>query len=218
MPKRYDLIVFDWDGTLVDSTQAIVESVQSAALDAGLPVPSADAARGIIGLELGAAIDALFARLSEAELRYLVERYRYHYLARDHAVPLFDGVADAMAELESHGFMLAVATGKTRRGLERAFANTGIQRHFVASRCADECHSKPNPQMLHALMNQLGVDASRALMVGDTPYDLQMARNAGVDSLAVSYGAQPLEALLPHAPQAHFDKFTQLRQWLIIHA
>lgn len=218
MPKRYDFIVFDWDGTLVDSTQAIVESVQHASEDVGLPVPDDEAARGIIGLELGAAIDALFSGLTEVQLQTLVERYRYHYLVRDHAVPLFDGVADAMKELETQGFMLGVATGKTRRGLERAMANTELKRHFLATRCADECHSKPHPQMLHELMDELGIEAERTLMVGDTPYDLQMARNAGVDSLAVSYGAQPLEALLPYAPLAHFDRFTKLYQWLIINA
>jgi phosphoglycolate phosphatase len=218
MPKQYDFIVFDWDGTLVDSTQAIVESVQLASVDAGLPVPSDEAARGIIGLELGAAIAALFDDLTGEQLQYLVERYRYHYLVRDHAVPLFEGVADAMKELESQGFMLGVATGKTRRGLERAMANTALKPHFMATRCADECHSKPHPQMLEELMDELGVQAERTLMVGDTQYDLQMARNAKVDSLAVSYGAQPLESLLPHAPLAHFDRFTKLHQWLIINA
>jgi len=218
MPKQYDLIVFDWDGTLVDSTQAIVESVQSAALDAALPVPTDEAARGIIGLELGAAIAALFDELTETQLQYLVERYRYHYLVRDHAVLLFEGVAEAMRELETQGFMLGVATGKTRRGLERAMDNTALRPHFLATRCADECHSKPHPQMLDELMDELGVEAERTLMVGDTQFDLQMANNAGVDSLAVSYGAQPLEALLPHEPLAHFDRFTKLHQWLIIHA
>lgn len=218
MPKRYDLIVFDWDGTLVDSTQAIVESVQLASEDVGLPMPTDEAARSIIGLELVAAIDALFEGLSEAQMQTLVERYRYHYLVRDHAVPLFEGVADAMNGLETQGFMLGVATGKTRRGLERAMANTSLKPYFLATRCADECHSKPHPQMLHELMGELGVEAERTLMVGDTPYDLQMARNARVDSLAVSYGAQPLEALLPHAPLAHFDRFTKLHQWLIINA
>jgi phosphoglycolate phosphatase len=114
--------------------------------------------------------------------------------------------------------MLSVATGKTRRGLDRAMASTELQPHFLASRCADECFSKPHPQMLLELMDELGVEPERTLMIGDTSYDLQMAQNAGVGSLAVSYGAQPLEALLPHAPLAHFDRFTKLHQWLIINA
>lgn len=218
MTRRYDLIVFDWDGTLVDSTHAIVESIQHAARDAGLPVPDADASRGIIGLELRRAIAELFGAVSAAQIDYLIERYRYHYLVRDHAVPLFEGVTEALTQLREQGWMLAVATGKTRRGLERAFDNTGTRGHFLASRCADECHSKPHPQMLEELLDELGAAAARALMVGDTGYDLQMARNAGMDSLAVSYGAQPLEALLAHGPRAHFDRFTKLHQWLIINA
>jgi len=218
MPKQFDLIVFDWDGTLVDSTHAIVESVQGAAEDAGLPIPSATAARGIIGLELNRAIATLFPEASESQILYLAERYRYHFLVRDHAIPMFEGVAAAIEELAGEGFMLSVATGKTRRGLDRAMTATELHPHFLASRCADECFSKPHPQMLHEIMDELGATPERTLMIGDTTYDLQMARNAGVSSLAVSYGAQPLENLLEHAPLAHFDRFTQLHQWLIINA
>jgi phosphoglycolate phosphatase len=218
MPKQFDLIVFDWDGTLVDSTHAIVESIQGAAEDAGLPVPSAVAARGIIGLELHRAIATLFPDASEAQILSLAERYRYHFLVRDHAIPMFEGVAEAIAQLADEGFMLSVATGKTRRGLNRAMTATELHAHFLASRCADECFSKPHPQMLHEIMDELGAIPERTLMIGDTSYDLQMARNAGVSSLAVSYGAQPLESLLEHEPLAHFDRFTQLHQWLIINA
>jgi len=218
MPRRYELIVFDWDGTLVDSTHAIVESIQHAARDLGLPVPEAAASRGIIGLELHRAIRTLFGDVSEQQVEQLAERYRYHYLVRDHAVPMFDGAADSLRQLRETGFMLGVATGKTRRGLERAFDNTGTRDHFLATRCADECHSKPHPQMLHEVMDELGVTPERALMIGDTQFDLQMARNAGMDSLAVTFGAQPLEALLPHGPLAHFDNFANLHQWLIINA
>lgn len=218
MPKQFDLIVFDWDGTLVDSTHAIVESVQGAAEDAGLPIPSDAAARGIIGLELQRALATLFEGVSEEQVRYLAERYRYHFLVRDHAIPMFEGVAEAIEELTEEGFMLSVATGKTRRGLDRAMSTTGLHPHFLASRCADECFSKPHPQMLHEIMDELGVMPERTLMIGDTSYDLQMASNAGASSLAVSYGAQPLETLLEHAPLAHFDRFTKLHQWLIINA
>lgn len=218
MPKQFDLIVFDWDGTLVDSTHAIVESIQGAAEDAGLPIPSAAAARGIIGLELHRAIATLFPEASEAQILFLAERYRYHFLVRDHAIPMFEGVAEAMLQLAEEGFMLSVATGKTRRGLNRAMTTTELHPHFLASRCADECFSKPHPQMLHEIMDELGATPERTLMIGDTSYDLQMARNAGVSSLAVSYGAQPLESLLEHEPLAHFDRFTQLHQWLIINA
>jgi phosphoglycolate phosphatase len=218
MPKQFDLIVFDWDGTLVDSTHAIVESIQGAAEDAGLPIPSVAAARGIIGLELHRAIATLFPEASEAQILFLAERYRYHFLVRDHAIPMFEGVAEAILQLAEEGFMLSVATGKTRRGLNRAMTTTELHPHFLASRCADECFSKPHPQMLHEIMDELGATPERTLMIGDTSYDLQMARNAGVSSLAVSYGAQPLESLLEHEPLAHFDRFTQLHQWLIINA
>jgi phosphoglycolate phosphatase len=218
MPKQFDLIVFDWDGTLVDSTHAIVESILGAAEDAGLPLPTEAAARGIIGLELHAAIAALFEDISEEQVRFVAERYRYHFLVRDHAIPMFEGVAEAIEELVEEGFMLSVATGKTRRGLDRAMTTTELHSHFLASRCADECFSKPHPQMLHEIMDELGVMPERTLMIGDTSYDLQMASNAGVSSLAVSYGAQPLENLLEHTPLAHFDRFTKLHQWLIINA
>lgn len=218
MPKQFDLIVFDWDGTLVDSTRAIVESIQSAAEDAQLPVPAEAAARGIIGLELNAAIATLFQQVSEAQIQFLAERYRYHFHVRDHGIPLFEGVTEAIHELSESGFMLSVATGKTRRGLDRAMQATELEPHFIASRCADECFSKPHPQMLQELMDELAVEPERTLMIGDTSYDLQMAQNAGVRSLAVSYGAQPLEALLPHTPLAHFERFTKLHQWLIINA
>jgi phosphoglycolate phosphatase len=218
MPKQFDLIVFDWDGTLVDSTHAIVESIQGAAEDAGLPIPSAAASRGIIGLELHRAIATLFPEATEAQVLYLAERYRYHFLVRDHAIPMFEGVPEAIEELASAGFMLSVATGKTRRGLDRAMKATELHPHFLASRCADECFSKPHPQMLHEIMDELGAVPERTLMIGDTSYDLQMAGNAGVRSLAVSYGAQPLESLLEHGPLAHFDRFTQLHRWLIINA
>lgn len=218
MPKQFDLIVFDWDGTLVDSTHAIVESILGAAEDAGLPLPTEAAARGIIGLELHAAIATLFEGVSEEQVRFVAERYRYHFLVRDHAIPMFEGVTEAIEELTSEGFMLSVATGKTRRGLDRAMATTELHPHFLASRCADECFSKPHPQMLHEIMDELGATPERTLMIGDTSYDLQMARNAGVSSLAVSYGAQPLESLLEHTPLAHFDRFTKLHQWLIINA
>lgn len=218
MPKQFDLIVFDWDGTLVDSTHAIVESIQGAAEDAGLPIPAAAAARSIIGLELHRAIATLFPEASEADILFLAERYRYHFLVRDHAIPMFEGVAEAIEQLAGEGFMLSVATGKTRRGLDRAMTATELQPHFLASRCADECFSKPHPQMLQELMDELGVEPDRTLMIGDTSYDLQMAQNAGVSRLAVTYGAQPLETLLPHTPLAHFDRFTKLHQWLIINA
>ena len=214
MPKQFDLIIFDWDGTLVDSSQVIVDSIQAASVDAGLPAPSATASRSIIGLSLRNAILKLFPEIDELQLQTLVERYGYHFHARDHEIPLFEGVPEALKELGDAGIMLAVATGKGRRGLDHAMQSSGLHPHFIASRCADECHSKPHPQMLHELMDELGAMPERTLMVGDTSYDLQMAQNADVASLAVTFGAQPIESLLPFGPLAAFERFTDLRLWL----
>lgn len=218
MPRQYDLIVFDWDGTLVDSTQLIVDSIRAASADVGLQVPEPTAARSIIGLGLPEALRTLFGPLSGSLQQQLTARYRYHYFAQDHEVPLFQGVADAIANLAEQGFMLAVATGKGRNGLNLSLQRSGLQQHFLATRCVDECCSKPDPQMLHEIMDELGADPARALMIGDTTYDLQMARNAGIASVAVTYGAQSLESLLLHDPVAYFDNFTNLNQWLIMNA
>lgn len=214
MPKQFDLIIFDWDGTLVDSSQIIVDSIQAASVDAGMPVPSDADARSIIGLSLRNAILELFPAIQAPQLQTLIDRYGDHFHTRDHEIPLFEGVTEALLELEDAGFMLAVATGKGRRGLNHAMESSGLYPHFIASRCADECHSKPHPQMLHELMDELGAVPERTLMIGDTSYDLEMARNAAVPSLAAAYGAQPLESLLPYEPIAAFSRFIDLHQWL----
>lgn len=218
MPRQYDLIVFDWDGTLVDSTQLIVDAIRAASVDAGLQPPEPLAARSIIGLGLPEALRTLFGSLDETLQQQLTAHYRYHYFARDHEVPLFEGVEEAIANLAEQGFMLAVATGKGRNGLNLSLQRSGLHQHFLATRCVDECCSKPHPQMLLEIMDELGADPARTLMIGDTTYDMQMASNAGVASIAVSYGAQQLESLLPHGPVAHFDNFTNLNQWLIMNA
>ncbi len=215
MPKRFDLIVFDWDGTLANSTQMIVDCMREASADAGLPVPEPSAAGHIIGLGLQEAVDALFGELTEAQFQQLVARYRYHYYSRDEETPLFEGVLAAIPELGKQGFMLAVATGKGRRGLNKSLERSGLAQYFLATRCVDECLSKPHPQMLLELMQELGASPERTLLVGDTSYDLQMAQNANVASLAVSYGAHSLTHLLPHAPLEHFDDFSKLNQWLL---
>lgn len=214
MPRRFELIVFDWDGTLADSTRIIVDAIQAASADAGLPMPDERAARSIIGLSLQRAIYQLFPHITPEQLQLLVERYRHHYFAGDDDIPLFPEVAETLAELAAQGHRLAVATGKGRRGLDQSLERTGLRQYFEATRCADECHSKPHPQMLLELMDELDAEPEVTLMIGDTHYDLQMAANAGAASLAVSYGAQPLEDLLPHAPLASFDSFAKLRAWL----
>ena len=218
MPKHFDLIVFDWDGTLVDSTQLIVDSVIAASIDVGLNMPAPSAVRSIIGLGLHEALVELFGSISEAQLQQMVARYRFHYFTEDHRVPLFEGVFEAIIELEKQGFMLAVATGKGRRGLNQSLERSGLLKYFHATRCVDECNSKPHPQMLLELMGELDTEPARTLMIGDTIHDLQMAQNANVARVAVTYGAQPIENLLPCAPLAYFDNFTKLNQWLIMNA
>ena len=216
--KRFDLLVFDWDGTLMDSAGSIVLAIQAACSDLGLPVPSDAAASYIIGLGLNEALAELLPGLSTSEYGQLVERYRYHFLSKDHEIPLFDGVSAAIQELSDMGFLLAVSTGKSRRGLDRAFAYTDTGKFFHASRCADESFSKPHPGMLLELMDELGVTADKTLMIGDTTHDLQMAINANVSGLGAAYGAHPKENLLALAPLDCLDNFSELHQWLKTHA
>ncbi|MCB5206424.1 HAD-IIIA family hydrolase [Methylovorus mays] len=216
--NQFDLIIFDWDGTLANSTQLIVDAICKGSVDVGLPLPTHEAASGIIGLGLREALIELFGSVQELQIQQLMARYALYYNSGENEIPLFDGAAEAVAELHGRGIALAVATGKGRAGLNRALKNSGIGHYFHATRCVDECHSKPHPQMIHELMDEVGASPERTLMIGDTSFDLQMASNAGVSSLGVSYGAHPLERLLPHAPLAHFDDFTKLNQWLIMNA
>jgi phosphoglycolate phosphatase len=202
----------------MDSAGAIVFSIQAACRDLALPVPDEASARHIIGLGLHDALSSLQPGLSEAEYAPLVERYRHYYLARDHEIPLFEGAAETIRSLSDAGFLLAVATGKGRQGLNRALTHTGLGQYFHASRCADECHSKPHPSMLEELMDELAAAPERTLMIGDTTHDMQMAANAGVAGLAVAYGAHPRMNLETMAPVAILDTFSELRRWLESHA
>ncbi len=218
MPKRFELLVFDWDGTLMDSAAVIVSSIQSACRDLGLPVPDRAAASHIIGLGLNEAMQALLPDLAPSEYGRLVDRYRFHYLGRDEEIPLFAGVAESLMGLAEAGFVLAVATGKSRKGLDRALGYTGLAEMFHATRCADECFSKPHPQMLLELMDELGVGAGQTLMIGDTTHDLLMAKNAKVAGVGVGYGAHPQENLEALSPLACFSDYAALHGWLAEHA
>jgi phosphoglycolate phosphatase len=218
MPKRFDLLVFDWDGTLMDSAAVIAGSIQAACRDLALPEPSDAAARHVIGLGLNEAISALLPEFDTADYPQFIARYRHHFLGQDHEIPLFDGVYEAVSGLRDAGFLLSVATGKGRNGLDRALEHTGLANFFHGSRCADECHSKPHPAMLLELMDEFGTTPDKTLMIGDTSHDLQMAMNAGVPSLAAAYGAHPKEGLLAFAPLACADDFAELNQWLVAHA
>jgi phosphoglycolate phosphatase len=213
-PQRFRLIVFDWDGTLADSTALIASSIREACRDLGVAIPDEAAARYVIGLGLDEALRHVAPAVPPARYPELSIRYRHHFLSRDAHIPLFDGIRGMLAELESRGFFLAIATGKSRRGLMRALEQQGIAGHFVATRCADEGHAKPHPGMLLHLLERLGVAAAETVMIGDTTHDLELARNAGVPALAVSYGAHPREALARHAPLALLDSPLALDEWL----
>lgn len=212
--KRFDLIVFDWDGTLLDSAAAIVRAIQAASADLGLAPPSDARARHVIGLGLVDALHYAVPELAERDYPRMVERYRHHFLAGDRALSLFDGTEALIADLRARGHLLAVATGKSRNGLDRALAFSGLGPYFHATRCADECFSKPHPAMLNELMDELGVMAESCLMIGDTTHDLLMAKNAGVAGLAVSFGAHPVEQLVAESPLACVHTPAELRAWL----
>lgn len=212
--KQFDLIVFDWDGTLMDSTAAIVVSIQAAARDLGLPVPAKTEAAYVIGLGLLEAMQTVIPGLEAAQYQRMVERYRYHYLSRGQETTLFDGVRTMLEDLLGQGYFLAVATGKSRVGLNRALAQSGLTSLFHATRCADETFSKPNPAMLLELCRELGRDKARTLMIGDTTHDLQMAHNAGSAAVAVQYGAHPLKMLEECKPMYSASSVSQLHEWL----
>lgn len=196
-----ELFIFDWDGTLMDSEARIVACMQAAAADLKLQIPDADNAKDIIGLGLREAVLKLFPELQEESTNEMVERYRHHFL-RENQTPstLFPGAAETIRELADRGYLLAVATGKGRQGLDLALESTGLSHCFHTTRCADETFSKPHPEMLLQILDQLAVSPDSALMVGDTEYDLQMAKNARIKGVAVSYGVHPLAKLMEYDP------------------
>jgi phosphoglycolate phosphatase len=210
---RYSLIVFDWDGTLIDSAGAIVQCIQGAARDLGLEVPDRERASHVIGLGLH---DSLrFAMPSLPAERYLefAAAYRRHFLASEDSMLPFPGIRELLRDLSSHT-RLAIATGKSRKGLDRALEFDNLKRFFSGSRCADETRPKPHPAMLLELMAELGVEAAETLMIGDTSHDLEMASAAGVDALAVTYGAHPEKGLKACGPLGCFSDVSSLREWL----
>ena len=218
MPKQFDLLIFDWDGTLMDSAGVIVDSIQRACVDIGLSAPGERAARQIIGLGLIQALQALLPDLPADDYPRLVERYRHHYLGRDTEIPLFAGVESGIRSLHESGFQLAVATGKSRVGLERALEASRLGAWFAATRCADQTDSKPHPAMVLELIDELDADPARTLVIGDTSHDLLMASNAGVASLGVTYGAHEADDLRRHEPLALLDSFAGVHAWLAANA
>jgi phosphoglycolate phosphatase len=214
MARRYELIVFDWDGTLMDSAGAIVAAIQASALEMGLTPPTEDRARHVIGLGLHEALRYALPELEEGRHIELADRYRHYYLSRDHELTLFAGIEELVQELADAGYRLGVATGKSRKGLDRALEVGGLGRFFHATRCADECHSKPHPQMIEELMAEFGVMPTSTLMIGDTTHDIEMAHNAGVSALAVAYGAHPRRELEAQSPLGCADSVSELTEWL----
>ena len=214
----YDLVVFDWDGTLMDSTRMIARCLQQACRDVGTKVPTEDEALFVIGLNVQDTFKLVVPELDEAGRARLADRYRHHFLASEHEAPLYDGVREMLADLHGRGRRLAVATGKARRGLDRALDATGLRDWFEATRCADEGFAKPHPGMLLMLLDVTGVDPGRALMVGDTTHDLELAANAGVDAIAVSYGAHPEDLLATSPARARVKSVKELHGWLATHA
>lgn len=212
--QQFNLIVFDWDGTLMDSTSAIVKSLQDSAADLGLPTPDKKKAAHVIGLGLREALEAVLPDVSPEYYPKLIERYRAHFLKNSVSLSLFDGVREMLDDLKNQDYFLAVATGKSRAGLNRAIDEVGLQGYFDASRTADETHSKPHPAMLLELTEQLGESMKRTVMIGDTTHDLLMANNAGASGIAVQYGAHsPKELQLMH-PMYSADTVEELHRWL----
>ena len=215
MARAAALLVFDWDGTLMDSEVRIVASMAAAIERLELEPRTALQIREIIGLGLPEAVEALFPNADGVQRTALIAGYRHQFLFEcSQQEQLFEGAGAVLRELAERGFRLAVATGKSRAGLERALRNSGLQRHFQTTRCADEAISKPHPQMLEEIMLELASEPETTIMIGDTAFDLQMARNAGVASLAASYGVHPLRRLMTFEPLGWFDDLRELPELL----
>jgi phosphoglycolate phosphatase len=216
--RRFRLLVFDWDGTLADSAVIIVNAIQAACRDMGLPQPTDREARYVIGLGMHDALSHLVPQLAESDHGKFSERYRAHYLAGDGEIPLFPGVAQMLDELAGRGHLLAVATGKSRAGLDHSLELSGLTRRFDATRCADEGLSKPQPDMLLTLMDWLGTKPDETLMIGDTVHDLEFAKNARTPAVGVSYGAHASADLHAWQPLTVANSVPELRTWLARYA
>ena len=215
--RNFDLIAFDWDGTLFDSTAIITRCIQEAVRDVGGQVPSDEAASYVIGMALLPALAHAAPDVPKEKYPELGARYRHHYIAHQNDISLFKGVLPLLAELKTRQHWLAVATGKSRKGLDDALQAVDLRGVFDASRTADETRGKPHPLMLQELMAHFGVTPERTLMIGDTTHDLQMAKNAGCASVGVSYGAHAHEAFDALTPQFVAHSVSNLHEWLVQH-
>ncbi|MBT3204367.1 MAG: HAD-IA family hydrolase [Gammaproteobacteria bacterium] len=213
--KKYDLIIFDWDGTIIDSEAHIIQTLQMAISDEGLSMPTVQNIRHIIGLSLSKAIEVLFPNLAKETIQRVADGYRTHFFKETTAASeLFDGVADVIKDLHAHGYYLAVATGKGRHGLDMALQSSGLEPFFHITRCADETRSKPDPLMLDEILTDLDLESSKAIMVGDTSFDMDMANNIKMDSIAVTYGMHDKKHLENSNPTHFIDAINQLSQYV----
>ncbi len=217
-PRKFDLIAFDWDGTLFDSTQIITRCIQAAVVDVGGAKPTDEAASYVIGMALMSALAHAAPDVPQDKYPLLGERYRFHYMLHANDIALFEGVLPLLAALRERHHWLAVATGKSRRGLDDALHTAALKGVFDASRTADETAGKPHPRMLLELMREFGVEPERTLMIGDTTHDLQMAVNAGCASLGVSYGAHDHGQFEPLNPRFIAHSVKELHDWLLTNA
>nr|WP_232924564.1 HAD-IA family hydrolase [Pseudomonas cichorii] len=209
------MLIFDWDGTLADSVGRIVQAMRTAAEQGGMEVRDDPAIKGIIGLGLPEAIRTLYPHITPSDLLEFRQRYADSYMEMDKVPsPLFEGVRESIEAFREEGYRIAVATGKARRGLDRVLKSNDWLDYFDITRAADETASKPDPLMLHEIMAHCGVVPERSLMVGDSSFDLLMARNAGMDSVAVGYGAQSMASLREFQPRLSIESFPELRTWL----
>lgn len=217
MVRKYDLVIFDWDGTLMDSEEKIVSCFREAAKDAGAVYPGDSVVSNVIGLGLKEATEIIFPDADNTTQAAVLEGYRDHFLIHDQTpMPFFPDVAEGLADMTRCGYQMAVATGKARRGLSRVLDNSPLEIFFNVTRCADETRSKPHPLMIEEILQETGVEQHRAIMVGDTTYDLEMASNAGIDSLAVSYGVHPCERLTQYTSNACLNSFQEVRNWFCL--
>ncbi len=213
--NKFEMVIWDWDGTIMNSTPTIVECMQQSCRDLGMPVPSDQIASHVIGLGIIESIRIAMPTVAEADYPLVLQRFRHYYLGKDHELTMFEGIRELLSDLKANGHILAVATGKPRVGLNRSLNNHQLDDYFHDSRTADETRSKPNPQMLLELMEKWAIPAHKIVMIGDTTHDLKMAKSAGVSAIAMSYGAHSAEELLAHQPLACFSKVEDLRNFLL---
>ncbi len=209
------LVIFDWDGTLMDSAHKITSCIAAAALDLGLVAPAHDQAKVVIGLGLDEAMKRLFPQIEDDSLKILVERFKYHFVHQDQTQQgLFAGVEHGLQQISQTGALIAVATGKSRVGLDRVLLETQLSNYFVYTRCADESRTKPHPQMLHDILDFTAIPSQNAIMIGDTTFDMDMAGNADMMGLAVSYGVHEHSSLAATPAESIVDSFEGVLDWL----